>query len=336
MKTGKMKSLAQKSVLLLIASMGLIACESDDLVDSSSTPAVLVTPNDFPAMVIPSDNKPTEERIALGRRLYNDPMLGDGSQACSSCHVKANGFTSDGSGVGRPVLPHVNMAWKSQFMWDGSKTGTLEDVMLFEVEQFFQTDVSLFNNDPEYVSLFEVAFGAGPITSEKMAKALAQYARTQTSYSSKYDRVMAGRESFTAEEQAGYTLFMSEAGSCTHCHTPPLFTDDNLHNIGLDSVFSNSENHGYYAISGDSIDLGRMRTATLRNVGLRTRFMHDGRFQTLEEVVNHYNTGVQKTRSLDPMMIKKDGSTTLKLTPQQVSEIAAFLNTLTDTVFCSP
>lgn len=285
-------------------------------------------------MEIPDDNRPYTERIELGRKLYYDVELSNSGISCSSCHVRENGFTTNSADPGMPVLPHVNMAWKSHFMWDGRKQGTLEDVMLFEVTEFFQTDVSKFNDDPEYVHLFERAFGAGPITEEKMAMALAQFARTQISASSKYDLVQAGQASFTADEQAGFILFNSEAGSCSHCHTPPLFTDDFLHNNGVDSSYALEANRGYFNTSGDSTDLGRMRTPTLRNVGLRSRFMHDGRYATLREVLDHYNSGVKRSPSLDPVMIKFNG-THLNLSETELDQIEAFLHTLTDTVFTS-
>lgn len=309
------------------------ACEKESVQSSHLTPVALNTPLGFPTMVIPSDNQPFQERIDLGRKLYYDTLMSGRGLACASCHIQSLGFTINHSNQGMPVLPHVNMAWKNNFMWDGRKQGSLEDVMLFEVDEFFQTDLSVFNANTAYVQLFEEAFGERVITSEMMAKALAQFARTQTSYQSKYDRVQAGLESFTTEEQAGFTIFSSEAGSCTHCHTPPLFGDDHLHNTGLDSVYTDVAQRGYFNTSGDSTDLGRMRTAVLRNVELRSRFMHDGRYGTLREAVEHYNSGVLVSPSLDPVMIKGNGSTQLNLNSNQVDQVVAFLHTLTDTVF---
>ena len=144
---------------------------------------------------------------------------------------------------------------------------------------------------------------------------------------------MAGTESFTDKEQRGYRIFSSEKSSCYHCHMPPLFTDSQLHNNGVDSTFENPDNRGYFYTSRDSAHLGQMRTPTLRNLSLRNRFMHDGRFSSIEEVVDFYNNGVSHSPSLDPVMVKGNGNTSLDLTPSETEELVAFLKTLIDSTF---
>ncbi len=300
--------------------------------EPSLTPYSLVIPDGFPKMKIPTDNEPYVERIALGRKLYYDAILSNNGMSCSSCHLQNLGFTINSSS-GMPVLPHINMGWKDKFMWDGREQGTLEDVMLFEVEQFFGTDIAKLNAHSQYPTLFSQAYGIDNIKSKDVAKALAQFFRVLISSDSKFDKVQRNEAQFTNDELQGFMIFNSEKGSCTHCHVPPFFADNGLHNIGLDSDFSDPANQGYFHESGDSAHLGQMRTPTLRNVSLRARYMHDGRFSSLEDVINQYNTGVQRTPYLDPIMIKSNNTVNLNLTPLEVSQLAAFLRTLTDSTF---
>ncbi len=327
----------QFSLLMLMALpfMLLISgCKDDDKSGSGLTPHEIKLPKGFPKMPIPESNRPFAERIALGRKLYYDPILSNNGLSCSSCHFQRLGFTVNGQ-QGMPVLHHANLGWKDKFMWDGRKQGSLEDVMLFEVEEFFGTDISKLNKHPNYPDLFAKAYGVENITSKDVAKALAQFFRVLISADSKYDEVQRSEAAFTADEAKGFDIFNSEKGSCFHCHTPPFFADNQLHNIGLDSVFDNPANQGYFTVNGDSSMLGAMRTANLRNLSLRNRFMHDGRFSTIEEVIDFYNGDVRRSASLDPVMVKGSGSTKLDLTPTEKSQLAAFLRTLTDSTFIS-
>src|SRR5690606_14240427 len=133
--------------------------------------------------------------------------------------------------------------------------------------------------------------GVNTITLDVMAKALAQYMRVLVSGDTKFDRFLKGAERLTPVEEAGRAIFFSEKGDCFHCHTILLFTDDSLHNNGLDSVYAKEADLGYYNVTKDPKDKGVFRTPNLRNVALRTHYMHDGRFTTLEDVVEFYNTG---------------------------------------------
>jgi len=131
---------------------------------------------------------------------------------------------------------------------------------------------------------------------------------------------------------SGLLLFFTEKGDCFHCHSMSLMTDGNLHNIGLDSIFTGL-NSGYYNHSGDEADLGKFKTPSIRNCGIRTSFMHDGRFSTLEEVIEHYNSGVKHSPSLDAIMTKPGKELGLQLTPLQKQQLKAFLLTLTDSTY---
>ncbi len=325
-----MKSASSFRLLSLAALFIVVGCAKDEpYYEHKLSPYQIEVPPDFPVLAIPPDNQPYVERIALGRRLYYDAVLSNDGRACASCHWQSRGFSSAG-GSATPILPHFNMGWKEQWMWDGREEGSLEDVMLFEVEEFFNTDLGKLNQHPDYPSLFKEAYNVEEISSTDVARALAQFVRIIISADSKFDRVQRGMAAFSDEEAKGYLIFNSEKGSCYHCHTPPLFTDNGLHNIGLDSSYARPENRGYYRRSLDSADLGRMRTPSLRNLAYRSSFMHDGRFTALDQVLEHYNQGVVESPTLDPIMIKGGNRIQLQLSATELGQLQAFLLTLTD------
>ncbi len=294
-----------------------------------TTPLAIQTASNLPVMNIPPDNPTTVEGVALGRRLYYDSLLHPtGMKACGGCHQQANGFTTPGTNV----IPHINLGYSSKFLWNGSEPGPLEHVMQFEVEQFFKTDVSKLQADPVYPGMFSDAFGSSTVTTTNCAKALAQFLRTVVSGDSRFDKFVRHEIVLTPEEAQGFTIFFTEKGDCFHCHSMSLMTDGNLHNNGLDSVFT-GVNAGYFNVSGDPADLGKFKSPSLRNAGMRTSFMHDGRFKTLEEVIEHYNSGVKRTPSLDPIMTKPGKENGLMLTPLEKQYLKAFLLTLTDSVY---
>ncbi len=288
----------------------------------------------FPQMSIPTDNPTTVEGIALGRRLYYDTLLSvngpHAGRSCSSCHDQALGFTVPTAGIN--VLPHVNLAWSTNFLWKGQVQGTLEDIMRFEVEDFFQVDVTVLQNDPHYPQLFRAALGSATITQASVGKALAQWFRSMTSSNSKFDQYYRHEAALTQAELSGMMIYITETGDCFHCHGLPLFTDNAFHNIGLDSTFSGN-NQGRFLITGQASDMGLFKTPTLRNIAQTAPYMHDGRFATLEEVVEHYNSGVKHSPSLDPIMTKPGKETGLNLSPQQKADLVAFLHTFTDVTF---
>ncbi|NUQ77877.1 MAG: c-type cytochrome [Polyangiaceae bacterium] len=315
---------------LLAVGVGLFCGCGEDSGSGGATPYEITYPAYFPNLVIPADNPTTNEGIALGRRLYYDPILSNDGRRCGGCHDQKYGFTSPGSNI----LPHVNLGWSEHFLWNGKESGALEDVMLFEVEDFFEADVTKLQNHPEYPQLFSAAFGAETITTGLAAKALAQFFRTQVSSNSKFDRFLRKEELLSPEEQHGFIIFNTEKGDCFHCHSLPLMTDNGFHNIGLDAAFE-GEGEGRYAVTKNPADLGKWKTPTLRNVAIRGPYMHDGRFTSIEMVVDHYNAGVQPSPTLDPIMTKPGKEHGLKLTDQEKSALIAFLKTLTDDTFTS-
>lgn len=307
----------------------------DTDITSELTPYNIVLPTHFPPLSIPDDNKPFVERIELGRMLYYDPILSNDGRACATCHYQSLGFTIPGTFNNTSVLSHVNMAWYTNFMWDGSKTGGLEDIMLFETQEFFGTDLEKINNSEKYKTLFKQYYGKDYITHHDIAYALAQFTRTMISKDSKFDRYMKGAEQLSYSEEMGRRLFFSEKGDCFHCHPILITTDNMMHNTGLDSIYNKDADKGYYNVTKNPKDLGKFRTPNLRNVALRKYFMHDGRFTKLEEVIDFYDHGVKRVGNIDPVMTKAGKDDGLKLTALEKTQLVAFLNTLTDYAFIS-
>jgi len=294
-----------------------------------TTPYEIEVPLGFPALVIPEDNKTTLEGVSLGRMLYYDKIMDkDSARACATCHIQSINFQID-NGTSQ-VLPHLNFAWSNNYMWNGGMSGTLEDIMLFEVEEFFETDISRLNNSTKYRELFKEAFNVDEITSKEAAYALAQFERIMISANSRYDQYLKGQLILTDLEFEGMMLYNTEKADCFHCHGTALFTDNIPRNNGLDA----NPQDGLMAVTGDPMDLGRFKTPTLRNIEHTAPYMHDGRFETLEEVVEFYSTGVNNTETVDPLMVYayKGG---VQLTPDEKVALVAYLKTLSDPDFLS-
>ncbi|WP_164891139.1 cytochrome-c peroxidase [Botryobacter ruber] len=305
------------------------ACQKNDPEASGPTAYKLETPVHFPLLQVPEDNPMTQEGVDLGRRLFYDRRLSnDGTRSCSSCHVQASGFTTPGT----TVLPIVNLGWSRNFLWKGKVRGQLEDITLFEVKEFFKADPAVFTNDPEYARMFKKAYRVEEVTHKELAYALAQFFRTMISANSPFDRNMQNKYVFTPSEENGMQLFFSEKGDCFHCHGNVLFTNNEFHNIGLEAA-PDGQHLGLYEITGNPADKGKFKTPTLRNVSLRKSYMHDGRFKTLEEVVEHYNSGIKASPTLDPLLYKNRDNFNLGLTEQEKQDLVAFLETLTDQEF---
>ena len=342
----------------LIYSILFIVCLSctNETSDSNTyvpTPSPLLIPQLFEdtiiSPVIPINNPQTVEGIALGKKLFFDPILSvDNTQACAACHSPQNAFTDparfsvgiDGSIGVRNSMPLFNMAWNydEKFFWDG-RVFSLEHQALepvtnpIEMNNTWETVVTSLQQHPEYPQLFQEAFGTNPITKELATKALAQFERTLISSNSKFDRHLQGLATLTPQEENGLNIFMDETkGDCFHCHgnpNNPLWTDNAFHNNGLDATFSDL---GLGEVSGDPSDNGKFKSPSLRNLAFTAPYMHDGRFNTLEEVINQYSEGLQDSPTIDPLM-KKVSEGGVQLSTPDKADLKAFLLSLSDPSF---
>lgn len=306
-----------------------------DIENVSGTPNLVTiqSPEKFPPLNIPFDNPTSKEGIALGRQLFYDPMLDNlGEKSCASCHIQENSFSSADNSLndsGLEIMPHVNLGWDTKFLWHGEVEGTLEDIMLFEVSEFFKTDLAKLQNTEHYPQQFRNVFGSEKITYDLIAKALAQFERSLISADSKFDRYLRKEVELSEQEYRGFYLFYSEEGDCFHCHATVLFKDNLYHNNGLNDVFE-GEDLGHFKVSKDSNDIGKFKTPTLRNIAQTAPYMHDGRFKTLKEVLDFYSDNVKYNPFIDPLMNHEGG---INLTEEQKEDVIAFLHTLSDQSF---
>lgn len=321
------------------------------------TPYTLTIPPFFPPMDIPADNPLTVEGIALGRYLFWEKKLsGDNTMSCGTCHLPEHGFSDPNQfstgitgAVGhRQAMPLVNLGWAIDYFWDG-RALTLEEQVIepvsnpIEMNEDWNHAIEEIANDPLYGPMFTAAYGSPTVTQERIAKAMASFLRTMISANSKFDRQRVGQYFFTEEEQRGFQLFITEGGDpevnplfqggadCFHCHGfgAMQMSDYLFHNNGLDASFENDP--GRFLVTLNALDSGKFKTPTLRNVELTGPYMHDGRFTTLEEVIEHYNGGGTPSSTVDPFMKYTSGG--LQLTEQKKSDLLAFLKCLTDTSF---
>jgi cytochrome c peroxidase len=306
----------------------------------------------FPIPDLPRDNPLLVERVGLGEKLFFEKRISiNDQQSCADCHVPEKAFT-DGLKIARGAegrfgprnsMPLFNLAWKKDFFWDGRAKSLREQVLEpiqnpIEMHQTLTNlVVKLANGTNNYPALFVAAFGSPEITAEKISLALENYLLTLTSFDAKFDRVLRGEEKFKAEEQRGFELFSTEydprrgqyGADCFHCHGGPLFQSQSFANNGLDSNYSDL---GRAKVTGKDSDKGKFATPSLRNVALTAPYMHDGRFKSLAEVVEHYATGVKRSATLDPNLAKHpDGGVPLSAADKRA--LVAFLRTLTDAQF---
>lgn len=311
----------------------------------SPTAYIIPKPIGFPDMNIPENNPMTEEGVFLGEKLFNDPILSaNNTQACISCHQQSSSFSDPNqfsTGIDniqgtRNASALINLGWNNSFNWDGSAL-TLEEqafepvVNPIEMHNNWLNVEEKLNNNSEYIQLFKDAFNIDYIDSNHVVMALAQYERSLISTNSKFDRYLLGEEQLTNSELSGYAIFNSEKGDCFHCHGTQMFMDNDFHNNGLDS--DPFQDLGLGKITGNPSDNGKFKTPTLRNIEFSAPYMHDGRFSSIEEVIEHYNSGGNYSSTVDPLM-KKIGIG-LQLTNQEKQDLIAFLKALSDENFLS-
>jgi len=305
----------------------------------------------FPQAQLPPDNPLTVEGVALGRRLFHDPQLSiNGSQSCASCHQQPHAFAdprpfslgAEGQRGVRNSMPLFNLAWHGAMFWDG-RAQNLRDQVRFPIEDPLEMHETLpgvvakLQRDATYPGEFAGAFGSAGVSADRMERAIEQFLLTLISQDSRFDRAARKLETLTAEERRGFQLFITEfdparglrGADCFHCHGGTLFTDHLFHHNG---ITLDPADLGRMAITGHEADRGKFKTPSLRNVALTAPYMHDGRFRTLEEVVEHYSGPLPRTPALDPNLAKHPEAG-IQLTAEDKRDLVAFLKTLTDEAF---
>jgi len=314
----------------------LVAC-SKDVLDRF---AGWVRPDNFPEPVYNlSANTITKEGFELGRKLFYEPRLSrDNTISCGSCHIQSAAFTQHGHDVSHGIddrlgkrnsPPIMNLAWSPTFMWDGG-VFDLDLQPLVPISAHEEMDETIPNvlaklrQHPDYPALFKKAFGSEEISTARMMKALSQFMLLCVSSGSKYDKVMRREGAqFTPQEQAGYTLVQQK---CATCHKEPLFTDFSFRNNGI--AIGLNDDTGRYPVTLNEQDKYKFKVPSLRNLTYTAPYMHDGRFYTLQAVLDHYSSNVQHTPNLDPVL--EHG---IALSAEDKTAILAFLKTLDDPAF---
>jgi len=329
-----------------------LSCDTDEGQNQGyePTPVNIAVPAIFsqllPAPEIPANNPLTEEGVALGRDLFFEKKLSaDNTLSCAGCHKPNEGFSDqrrysvgiDGIPGFRNSMPLINIAWntKNKFNWDGSANSLQEQVLEpvvneIEMHNTWPNVVATLENDAAYLTKFEQAFGSPTISKELAAKALSQFIRTLVSGNSKFDNYLLNQATLTPLEQQGLAVFLDEnRGDCFHCHgspSNPLWTDNDFHNNGLDENFTDL---GLGDITGDPAQFGLFKSPSLRNLAFTAPYMHDGRFQTLDQVIDHYSEGLVFSSTIDPLM-KTVAQGGVQLTLQDKAALKAFLLSLSD------
>ncbi|MBP6688231.1 MAG: cytochrome-c peroxidase [Lacibacter sp.] len=295
-------------------------------------------PAHFPSTDYYQRNPVTKEGFELGRRLFYDRRFSvDGSISCGSCHEQAAAFGTfdhdlshgvNGAHGIRNAMSLFNLAWQTSYGWDG-KYSSLDAVYAAHINspiEFGENSNNIINKlktDSRYPQQFKTIYGSTDINQQRIYNALTQFVSAFISSATKYDSVKQNLKSFTANEQAGYVVFQNK---CNSCHAEPLFTDFSYRNIGLPLSILNDK--GRMMVTGNKADSLKFRVPSLRNLYKNYPFLHDGRFIGFEQIFDHYQSGVQQSTILDPLL---NGG--IQLSVAERSALVDFLRTLTDNTF---
>jgi cytochrome c peroxidase len=334
-----------KKLAVLLSVFGLLfilhSCDKDESGSGNGLSDVrFYVPEGFPEPVYKFENNPlTQEGFELGRRLFYDPILSrDSTISCGFCHQQFVAFANADHRLSHGIddllgtrnAPALfNMAWFPNFMWDGG-VNHIEVQPLAPIANPVEMDETISNvivklqRNQAYRDQFRKAFGSDTINSQLMLRAMAQFMGAMISDKSRYDNYLRGRLQLTAEEKRGLQLFKTH---CASCHKEPLLTDMQFRNNGLDASFTKDAGRAH--ITGLPQDSGLFRVPSLRNIELTYPYMHDGRFQSLEQVIDHYRSGIKNSSTLDPLL----ASGGIPLSETDKSDLISFLNTLTDQAF---
>jgi len=338
------------SILFLACSQDTQVVNEEPL-EWDKTPYFINTGN-FPPPMLPEDNKPTVQGVQLGRMLFYEKKLSrTNSQACGDCHIQAFAFTDTAKfSIGvrgelgkRSSMSVFNMAWnRNRFFWDGRAELLRHQSLMpiqdeLEMDETLENVVSKLSAEKMYRDQFYRAFGTSEINSTLISYALEQFMMSIVSNNSKYDQVLTGMDSLNESEERGRKLFFSEfnpffpeesGADCAHCHGDFNLANNRYFNNGLDNE-AEIKDIGLQAVTNNPNDKGKFKTVSLRNIAITAPYMHDSRFSSLEEVVNHYDSGLKPSRTLDPAL-EYTRTSGLGLSQQQKADLINFMKTFTD------
>lgn len=331
---------------IVVFGLLLMACSVPSEEPVPEFDGLFYQPENFPSASYDfGKNQVTKEGFELGRKLFYDGKLSrDGTISCAECHSQTFAFTHHGhtlshgidNRIGRRNAPPIqNTAFMKSFFWDGG----VFDLDLFSVAPInnpLEMDEQLGNvlqklRDTEnYPKLFEAAYGSSEITTDRFLKALSQFMNSLVSANSKYDKYVrneAGGD-FSNEELSGLAIFKTK---CASCHATDLFTDGSFRNNGL-QIYVRDPDLGRFLITQNESDKYKFKVPSLRNIAYTAPYMHDGRFVNLDMVLEHYDSGVNDSETLDADL--KEGTRLgISLSDKEKSDLKAFLNTLSDPMF---
>ena len=330
-----------KYILLFIFPL-LWSCSKDEE-EYKDIPINFQVPSNFPPLAYDLQNNPiTEKGFELGRKLFYDGRLSsDGTISCGFCHEQQHAFTHHGHTVSQGVngqtgtrnSPSIqNLGYQNTFMFDGATEHlNLQPIIpitsAIEMNGNFSQIVAMMNGDAEYRKLFGLAFPEKPINTENMLNAMGQFMVMVTSSNSRFDKYRRNETggTLTQEEQDGYSIFNQK---CASCHATDLFTDNSFRNNGL-AVNPVVNDVGRYRVTLLDTDKYKFKVPSLRNIEKTKPYMHDGRFLTLDAVLDHYSSGIVNSATLDPSL-NKNGTLGIPLTNLEKTKLITFLKTLTD------
>ncbi len=344
-----------KLILVIISFLFItITCSKDDeKAIYDTTPYTLNLNGDLPEPIFPADNLLTVAKVRLGRMLFYEKKLSkDLTQSCADCHVQKDAFTDIRAfSIGvekkegkRNAMPIFNLVYHTNgFFWDG-RAPLLRDQALkpiqdaLEMNETLPNVVSKLQSDKKFTDQFIRAFGNDSVNSLKISLALEQFMMTIVSHDSKYDKFLKGEVTYTPEELRGKELFFSEpdpvnnikGAECFHCHGGYNFTNNEFLNNGLDAE-SNFVDLGRFNVTKNDKDKAKFKVPSLRNIALTAPYMHDSRFKTLEEVIDHYNSNVKMSSTTSDLLFHNLNG--LNLSDLDKRDLISFLNTLSDPTY---
>jgi len=333
-----------KKIIFFFSLLAAFSCQKTQEETPIEAAIIFEKPAHFPNLVYDFSKNPiTKDGFKLGKALfYEGDLSSNGMIACGSCHIQSHAFSHHGHDVSHGVgdrlgsrnAPAIqNLAWQPIFFWDGG----VHDLDLFsidpienpvEMNENFANVLEKIRKKAPYPELFRKAYGSPEITTERFLKALSQFMLMAVSANSKYDKFVRKEVSLEKNELEGMQIFKQK---CASCHQGELFTDFSFRNTGLQTAFRKPD-FGRYLVTLNETDRYKFKVPSLRNIAVTAPYMHDGRFYTLDEVLEHYNSQVKDLPNLDTLL-KQNAILGIALSADEKQKLIAFLNTLTDKDF---